>query len=130
MNSRCFLEGWRQKRVCLGTENDGSGGVPGADHQHAVDLETLMLANLGLGAMEFHDVSTSAELDDLRRSDPLLRRRVERLLEEQLGRAEEIISGRIPEMDAIIGALMTNEVCAGSQVLQLFRSISGDRPAA
>jgi len=125
-----LLGGMAAERVCLGTEYDGSGGLPGSDLQRAVDLATLMLANLGLGAMQFHDVSTSAELEELRRSDPLLRRRVERLLEEQLGRAEDIISKRIPQMEALTSALMASEVVSGSQVLQLFRSIHGDRPAA
>lgn len=124
-----LLGGMAAERVWLGTEYDGSGGVPGSDLQQAVDLATLMLANLGLGALQFFDVSTSAELEELRRSDATLRRRVERLLEEQLDRAEEIVTSHRSMTEAIVALLADREVITGREVTELFRR-SGDRAAS
>lgn len=120
-----LMGGMAAERVYLGTEYDGAGGQLGSDLQRAVDLATLMFANLGLEALQFHDVSTSAELDQLRRSDPILRRRVERLLEEQLVRAEEIIQQQDAVVQAIVAILMEREVMLGREVSQLFRDKRG-----
>lgn len=123
-----LLGGMAAERVHLGVEYDGSGGVPGSDLQQAVDLATLMFATLGLEAMQFHDVSTQAELDELRRSDPVLRRRVERLLEEQLERAEGIIRERHREMEGLVASLMAREVVTGREVRDIFRGASDEYP--
>lgn len=125
-----LLGGMAAERIHLGNEYDGSGGVLGSDLQRAVDLATLMIANLGLEGLQFHDVTTAAELEDLRRSDPLLRRRVERLLEEQLQRAEEIIRERHAAIEALVAAIMEREVVTGREVLQLFRDNPGRESAA
>jgi ATP-dependent Zn protease len=119
-----LMGGMAAERVHLGTKFDGSGGAPGSDLQRAVDLATLMFAKLGLEALQFHDVSRAAELDELRRSDPILRKRVERLLEKQLERAEEIVREREFEMETIVAALNEREVILGVEVIQLFRDNS------
>ncbi|MCM2475667.1 AAA family ATPase [Rhizobium sp. CG5] len=114
-----LLAGMAAEQVILGEVFDGSGGVPGSDLQRAVDIGTLMLANLGLGSLQFFDVSTSEELDELRRSDPTLRRRVERLLKGQLARAVEIIRSRRADTEALIAILSEREVMSGHDVARL-----------
>ena len=125
-----LLGGMAAERVILGSENDGSGGMPGSDLQLAVDLATRMLASLGLGSLQYYEVSTSGELEELRRSDPDLRRRVETLLEEQLKRAEEVIRGQRRSMDAVIAELLDREVVPGQEILRLLGKESGDQSAA
>lgn len=125
-----LLAGMAAERVHLGTEYDGSGGPVGSDLQQAVDLATLMFANLGLEALQYHDVTTASELEELRRSDSVLRRRVERLLEEQLERAEEIIRERDVVMQKLVAMMMEREVILGREVLQLFRDNPGEASAA
>ncbi len=124
-----LLAGMAAERVFMGTEYDGSGGVLGSDLQQAVDIATLMFSSLGLEALQFHDATTAAELDELRRSDPVLRRRVERLLEEQLERAEGIIRERSKFMEVLVLALNDREVVLGREVAQLFRDYPGSLPA-
>ncbi|MBW8298711.1 MAG: AAA family ATPase [Hydrogenophaga sp.] len=115
-----LLAGMAAERVYLGTEFDGSGGPVGSDIQRAVDLATLMFANLGLEALQYHDVTTAADLDELRRSDLALRQRVERLLEQQLARAKRIIRERDAAMNTLVALMMEREVVLGREVQQLF----------
>lgn len=115
-----LLAGMAAERVYLGTEYDGSGGPVGSDIQRAVDLATLMFANLGLEALQYHDVTTAADLDELRRSDLALRQRVERLLEQQLARAKKIIRERDAAMNTLVALMMEREVVLGREVQQLF----------
>ncbi|CUX14768.1 MULTISPECIES: AAA family ATPase [Agrobacterium tumefaciens complex] len=125
-----LLGGMAAERVHLGTEYDGSGGGLGSDLQQAVDLATRMLSNLGLEALQFHHATTSMELDELRRSDSVIRRRVERLLREQLERAEQIVRERRNLMEALVAILKDREVILGTEVMKLFRDNPGSGSAA
>ncbi|EMS94999.1 AAA ATPase [Agrobacterium tumefaciens str. Cherry 2E-2-2] len=76
-----------------------------------------MLASLGLESLQYCDVSSSRELDELRRDDPVLRRRVERLLEVELLRATTIIQARRPEVEDIARAIANRGVVWGREVV-------------
>ncbi len=121
-----LLGGMAAERVYLGTEYDGSGGGMGSDLQQAVDLATRMHTHLGLEALQFHHATTSTELDDLRRSDPVMRRRVEQLLKEQFERAAIIIRERQILMEALVAVMHDREIVLGAEVRQLFRDNPGD----
>ena len=114
-----MLGGMAGERVIIGDVFDGSGGGAGSDLQRASDLATAMLASLGLGSLQYCDVSTSKQLDDLRRSDPILRRRVERLLEAELQRAATIIEGRRPEVEKLVRAVAECGVLSGCEVTEI-----------
>lgn len=114
-----LLGGMAAEEVILGDVFDGSGGVAGSDLQRASDLATVMLASLGLGSLQYCDVSTPKELDELRRSDPILRRRVEWLLEAQLLRAAAIIERRRPEVEKAAQALAECGVVWGCEVVEI-----------
>jgi len=70
------------------------------------------------------------ELDELRRSDSVIRRRVERLLREQLERAEQIVRERRNLMEALVAILKDREVILGTEVMKLFRDNPGSGSAA
>ncbi len=114
-----LLGGMAAERIVLGDVQDGSGGRKGSDLHRASNLATIMLSNLGLGSLHYCDVSTSQQLDELRRSDAVLRRRVERLLAGELERACEIVNRRRPEFDRIVAALSEREVIAGDELREI-----------
>jgi Cdc6-like AAA superfamily ATPase len=90
-----FLAGRAAEDVIVGSVTDGFGGSKGSDLHRAADVATLMEANLGLGeGLSYSSVARPEDLEELRRSDPILRRRVERLLAAELERAKSIVRMR------------------------------------
>ena len=114
-----MLGGMAAEKVVLEDVFEGSGGAGGSDLQRASDLATLMLANMGLGALLYCDVSTSKDLDELRRSDPILRRRVERLLAAELQRASDIIRKRKADVELVAETVLGRGVLTGKDVAAL-----------
>lgn len=114
-----ILAGMAAEKVLLQQAYDGSGGVPGSDLQHASDMATLMLASLGLESLQYAGVSSFRELDELRRSDPELRSRVEKLLARALERASDIIRRRRAEVEAVAQLILEKEVVNGEEVTRL-----------
>ncbi|MBO9654465.1 MAG: AAA family ATPase [Agrobacterium tumefaciens] len=121
-----LLGGMAAEEVILGDVFDGSGGVAGSDLQRASDIATIMLASLGLESLQYCDVSSSDELEELRRDDPVLRRRVERLLEAELSRATTIIQARRPEVEDIARAIANRGVVWGREVMDIVSKPRGD----
>ncbi len=117
-----ILGGMAAEKVLLHQAYDGSGGVAGSDLQHASDVATLMIASLGLESLNYCDVSSSRELDELRRSDPELRSRVEKLLARALERAENIVRRRRGDVEAVVELLLEREVVKGEEVMKLLQS--------
>ena len=103
----------------LGDIQDGSGGVEGSDLQRASDVATRMLASLGLGALQFYDLSSSSDLEELRREDPALRRRVEKLLASELDRAIDIVQRRTGDLELIAEQVFEDGVVSGKEVAEL-----------
>lgn len=110
------LAGMAAEKVFIGDILDGSGGVEGSDLQRASDMATLMLANLGLDSLHYCDISSSKELDELRRKDPILRQRVEDLLATELQRAVGIVENRKAEVEALARAVDVRGLLTGSDV--------------
>ncbi|MBP2533727.1 AAA family ATPase [Agrobacterium tumefaciens] len=121
-----LLGGMAAEEVILGDIFDGSGGVAGSDLQRASDIATIMLASLGLKSLQYCDVSSSRELDELRRNDPVLRKRVERLLEEELLRATTIIQERRQEAKEIARALADRGVVWRCEVMDIVSRPKGE----
>lgn len=110
----------------LGDVFDGSGGVAESDLQRASDIATIMLASLGLESLQYCDVSSSRELEELRRDDPVLRRRIERLLEAELLRATAIIQARRRKAEEIARAIVNRGVVRGCEVMDIVSRPKGD----
>jgi ATP-dependent Zn protease len=69
---------------------------------------------------QYCDLSSSGDLDELRRSDPILRRRVENLLAVELERASEIIRKRQDDVERIARTVSERGVVSGAEVAELF----------
>ncbi|WP_156316102.1 AAA family ATPase, partial [Agrobacterium sp. SUL3] len=114
-----LLGGMAAEEVILGDVFDGSGGVAGSDLQRASDIATIMLASLGLVSLQYCDVSSPNELEELRRDDPVLRLRVERLLEAELLRATRIIETRRLEVEKLAMAVANRSMVFGKEVMDI-----------
>lgn len=114
-----MLGGMAAEQIMLGDIQDGSGGVEGSDLQRASDVATRMLASLGLGALQFYDLSSSSDLEELRREDPALRRRVEKLLASELDRAIDIVQRRTGDLELIAEQVFEDGVVSGKEVAEL-----------
>ncbi len=112
-----LLAGRAAEKVVLNECYDGSGGIEGSDLHRASDLATVLIANHGVGPLGFTSISGPRELDQLRRTDPILRRRVERLLAEELARAEEIVRTRRTDVLRIAEAVLERELLPGTEVM-------------
>ncbi|MGV1985558.1 hypothetical protein ACQZ5N_02980 [Agrobacterium sp. 22-221-1] len=88
-------------------------------------MDHRMLASLGLESLQYCDVSSSRELDELRRDDPVLRRRVERLLEVELLQATTIIQARRPEVEDIARAIANRGMVWGREVMDIVSKPKG-----
>ncbi|MFS8144318.1 AAA family ATPase [Rhizobium sp. BR 249] len=112
-----LLGGLACERVILGESSDGSGGGANSDLYRATNLATIMVASLGMGGViSCSHASSSEELAELRRVDPELRRRVERLLSEELDRACEIIRRRRDDVERLVQMLCEQVVVTGDEL--------------
>ncbi len=114
-----ILAGRAAEQVVFNQCYDGSGGVEGSDLHRASDLATVLITCHGIQSLGFTSLSSSRDLDELRRTDPILRRRVERLLAEELARADEIIRKRRADLLRIAEAVLECELLPGSEVLRI-----------
>jgi hypothetical protein len=114
-----LLAGRAAEKAVLDDMYVGSGGVEGSDLHRASDIATFLVGGHGVGGLGYVDVSRSRDLEQLRRADPILRRRVERLLAEELARAQVIIRERRADVMRVAGALMEQEVLSGEKVAKL-----------
>ncbi|MDM9627787.1 AAA family ATPase [Rhizobium sp. S152] len=118
-----LLGGRAAEEVVLGFVTDGSGGVNGSDLHLAADIATIMEATLGMGhGLSYCYARTSEDLEKLRLSDPVLRIRVEKLLNAELERAKEIVRNRRDDVERIAEAVMERELLSGEKVRQLLSS--------
>ncbi|PDT10201.1 AAA family ATPase [Rhizobium sp. M1] len=114
------LGGRAAEEVVLGFVTDGSGGMNGSDLHRAADIATVMEATLGMGhGLSYSDVKTSEDIEKLRRSDPVLRKRVEKLLTAELERAKEIVRKRLEDVDTLAKEIMKRELLSGDEVREM-----------
>ncbi|WP_028748309.1 AAA family ATPase [Rhizobium mesoamericanum] len=118
-----LLAGRAAEQVILSEAYNGSGGAEGSDLHRAADIATVLVGGHGLYGLGYTRISRSRDLDQLRAEDPVLRRRVERLLAEELARAEEIIRERRDDVKRIAEALLRSEVLSGSATSRI---LAGD----
>jgi ATP-dependent Zn protease len=121
LNEICvLLAGRAAEEVLLDDVGDGAGGAAGSDLHRATDLATLMEAAFGMGHSLLYSVAGSVqELAKLRRTDPILRSRVEELLSVEFVRSKEIVRRRRGDIEKLVAALLESEVLDGDQVRSL-----------
>ncbi|MBK5571235.1 AAA family ATPase [Ensifer sp. SSB1] len=119
-----LLAGKAAERVVLNESYDGSGGREGSDLHRANDIATILIAAHGVHSLGFTSLSSSRELDELRRSDPILRRRVERLLAEELSRAEEVVREWRAKVVRVAEAVLERELLPGAEAGRIIQGES------
>ncbi|SEI15381.1 hypothetical protein SAMN05216228_102944 [Rhizobium tibeticum] len=67
-------------------------------------------------ALSFSSAKSSPELENLRRSDPVLHRRVERLLGAESERAKAIIRRRREDVERVAKLLEKKELVSGDEI--------------
>ena len=119
-----FMAGRAAEDVILGVVTDGFGGGKGSDLHRAADVATLMEANLGLGqGLSYNRVTSSEDLEKLRQSDPVLRRRVEKLLAIELERAKSIVLGHRRQVEALANAVLEKGLLGPQDVARLLGKV-------
>lgn len=114
------LGGMAAEQIIMGTMSDGSGGSEGSDIQRATDIATFMEAQLGMGeGIAYFRAERSEELEALRRSNPLIGARVERVLQAQMLRVKQMIEERRPVVEAIAIALEKAGTLEGAEVTRM-----------
>jgi ATP-dependent Zn protease len=118
------MAGRAAEDVILGVVTDGFGGGKGSDLHRAADVATLMEANLGLGqGLSYNRVTSSEDLEKLRQSDPVLRRRVEKLLAIELERAKSIVLGHRRQVEALANAVLEKGLLGPQDVARLLGKV-------
>lgn len=120
-----LMAGMAAEKEIIGQTYNGVGGGMGSDLQRATDIATIMVGCLGMGALLYNDASTPEELAELRKSDSLIRRKVERLLAAELERSISIIRRRRSDLEALTGAILEKQILPGEFVMRLLRSGAG-----
>lgn len=120
-----LMAGMAAEREVIGQTYDGVGGAMGSDLQRATDIATVMVGCLGMGSLLYNAASTPEELAELRKSDSLLRRRVERLLTAELERSISIIRRRRPDLEALTGTILEKQIVSGDFVMKLLQRDTG-----
>ncbi|WP_349434486.1 hypothetical protein [Pararhizobium sp. A13] len=114
------LAGLAAEEVFFDVASDGAGAGEGSDLQRAADLATVVERKLGIGwGLAYFDVSTSEELETLRRTNAVINGRVERLLAKELDRAREIIERRRILVERIADAVSEKGFLEGRDVLAM-----------
>lgn len=118
-----LLGGMAAEEIVLGSPTNGSGGGQGTDLQQAADLATLMQVQYGMGDAPGHlRAETPDELDALRRSNPVIFGRVERLLAAQMERARTILIGNLVALEAIAAEACVERTVNGVKIGELLAS--------
>lgn len=101
------LAGLAAEEIVLGGRGDGAG----SDLSSATRLATMIEVNFGMGSsLIYSRAKNERELEELRRFDPALAERVDKLLNEQFERARELILDGRQLLDAIAGKLFDDGV--------------------
>ncbi len=88
-----LLAGIAAEEFVLGTFGDGAGGGRGSDLERATDVATQIETQFGMGKTVRHTIARDAhDLEQVRRGDPDLRERIERIVDEQFQRAKNIVA--------------------------------------
>jgi len=115
-----FLAGRAAEEELLGNAYMGAGGPEGSDLQRATDLATEMEVLFGMGeGISYFDASTPAHRDRLRRANPEIAARVERVLVRELGRSREIVRRHRRAIEEVAATLEKTGHVEGTDVARI-----------
>jgi SpoVK/Ycf46/Vps4 family AAA+-type ATPase len=115
-----FLAGRAAEEELLGNAFMGAGGPEGSDLHRATDLATEMEVLFGMGeGISYFEASTSAQRDRLRRGNPEVAGRVERVLVRELLRSREIVRRHRRAIEEVAAALEKTGHVEGADVARI-----------
>ncbi len=116
------LAGLAAEEIVLGNRGDGAE----SDLSTATRLATMIEATFGMGSrLLFSRAESEKELEELRRVDPGLALQVDRLLNEQFGRARKILLDNRQLLDAITDKLFEDGHLLAEHIPKLEMQQSG-----
>ncbi|MBO9126928.1 MULTISPECIES: AAA family ATPase [unclassified Rhizobium] len=115
-----FLAGRAAEEEFLGTAYEGAGGRPGSDLHIATDIATELEVLMGMGeGLAYFDVSNPQLRDRLRRVNPDIAARVERVLVREMKRSREIVRQQRSAIEALADALDKRGHIEGAEVASI-----------
>ncbi len=115
-----FLAGRAAEEELLGNAFMGAGGPEGSDLHRATDLATEMEVLFGMGeGVSYFEASTPAHRDRLRRTNPEVAARVERVLVRELRRSREIVRQHRRAIEELAIALEKTGHVEGADVARI-----------
>ncbi|WP_368517306.1 AAA family ATPase [Rhizobium sp.] len=115
-----FLAGRAAEEELLENAFIGAGGPEGSDLHRATDLATEMEVLFGMGeGVSYFEASTSTGRDRLRRSNPEVAARVERVLVRELQRSRDIVRRHRRAIEELAGALENTGHVDGADVARI-----------
>lgn len=112
-----LLGGRAAEEVIASTMTDGTGGNIGSDLELATSLAAMMEVAFGMGqGLSYTHATTRENLDELLRTDPALRDRVEHILKCGMKRARELVRNSEASVLAVAHVLMEREFLKGADV--------------
>lgn len=112
------LGGMAAEQILTGCHDDGVAGGPGSDLHNATRAAIMLdrAYGMGDGLASLGDIS-DAPMIDIRRMDRSVLRRVDRILQEQLERATEIIERHRPACERLVDGLVAALELSRQEVL-------------
>jgi cell division protease FtsH len=121
-----FLAGRAAEEELLGNAFVGAGGSEGSDLHMATDLATEMEVLFGMGEGVSHfDAPTPAGRDRLRRINPEIAARVERVLVRELQRSRDIVKRHRRAIEELATALEKTGHVEGADVARILDNARG-----
>ncbi len=114
------LAGMAAEVEVFGTHLEGAGGRRGTDLNRAADIATTMIAQLGMGGLNYVDARDEIDLEQIRRSMPDINRRVEQMLTEEFERARAVTRDNLPFINELADLLDVEGRLAGDRVAAMF----------
>ncbi len=120
-----LLSGMLAEKLALGTFGDGWALGKNSDLARATLVATQVEGSLGMGAtLAQLTASTAQEWERIRRSDPLLNRRVDELLKREMMRATAILETEAKLLHAVANHLEQDGSVSPNTIEELRRSLS------
>ncbi len=120
-----LLAGRAAEEVVIGSAFDGAGDTEGCDLHKASDLATRMEVQLGMGeGLGYFNLTSIEQRDRLRRNNPGVAARVERVLKREMERSREIVTHFQSAIERIADVLVEKAIIEGKEVRSIILETS------
>ncbi|CAN7330655.1 AAA family ATPase [Rhizobium sp. LjRoot98] len=128
LNEICtFLAGIAAEQIVLGSHGDGAGAGPGNDLERATSTATAMLAHYAMGdQLRYFEELSSRRPAAISITDPWLAENINKVLQQELARATDILRSRRHFLDRLAHELFET----GRVSPERFDQLQGERPGS